>query len=56
MCVIWVLEMALGCGLQDLRNKVKMCIDTKISKLIYVLGCSSGNQHHAQISSNAMEL
>jgi hypothetical protein len=46
MCVFWVLETTLQCGLQDLQNKVQMCMDNKIFELIFVLRRSNGNQHH----------
>jgi hypothetical protein len=52
MCVFWVLEITLWCGLQNLQNKIQMCIDNQIFELIFVLICSNGNQHHAWISSN----
>ncbi len=47
MCVLWILETALGCGLQYVEKEVQMFLDTQISELISVLRCSSGNQHYA---------
>ncbi len=31
MCVLWILETALGCGLQYAEKEVQMCLDAQVA-------------------------